>query len=72
MERDSDLDPNGLLSANNAAGSDSAQEWVRQLGRRCGPCHQELGDGHICRLEDLPKRLQAVVLAVADAQRGGE
>lgn len=39
--------------------------------RRCGTCHQELGEGHVCRLEDLPKRLQAVVLAVAEAQRGG-
>lgn len=37
--------------------------------RRCGTCHQELGEGHVCRLEDLPKRLQAVVLAVAEAQR---
>jgi hypothetical protein len=39
--------------------------------RRCGTCHQALGEGHVCRLEDLPKRLQAVVLAVAEAQRGG-
>ena len=39
--------------------------------RRCGTCHQELGEGHVCRLEDLPKRLQAVVLAVAEAERGG-
>ena len=39
--------------------------------RHCGTCHQELGEGHVCRLEDLPKRLQAVVLAVAEAQRGG-
>lgn len=39
--------------------------------RHCGTCHQALGDGHVCRLEDLPKRLQAVVLAVAEAQRGG-
>jgi hypothetical protein len=38
--------------------------------RRCGTCHEELGEGHVCRLEDLPKRLQAVVLAVAEAQRG--
>ncbi len=40
--------------------------------RRCGTCHQELREGHVCRLEDLPKRLQAVVLAVAEAQRGGD
>ena len=40
--------------------------------RRCGTCHKELGEGHVCRLEDLPKRLQAVVLAVAEAQRGGD
>lgn len=39
--------------------------------RRCGTCHQALGEGHVCRLEDLPKRLQAVVLAVAEAQHGG-
>jgi ferredoxin len=38
--------------------------------RRCGTCHQQLGEGHVCRLEDLPKRLQAVVLDVAEAQRG--
>ena len=38
--------------------------------RHCGTCHKELGEGHVCRLEDLPKRLQAVVLAVAEAQRG--
>ena len=40
--------------------------------RHCGTCHKELGEGHVCRLEDLPKRLQAVVLAVAEAQRGGD
>jgi len=40
--------------------------------RRCGTCHQELGEGHVCRLQDLPKRLQAVVLAVAKAHRGGD
>ena len=40
--------------------------------RRCGTCHKELGEGHVCRLEDLPKRLQAVILAVAEAQRGGD
>lgn len=40
--------------------------------RRCGTCHQELGEGHVCRLEDLPKRLQAVVLAVAETHRGGD
>ena len=40
--------------------------------RHCGTCHQELGAGHVCQLEDLPKRLQAVVLAVAAAQRGGD
>ena len=40
--------------------------------RHCGTCHKELVEGHICRLEDLPKRLQAVVLAVAEAQRGGD
>jgi hypothetical protein len=39
--------------------------------RHCGTCHKELGEGHVCRLEDLPKRLQAVVLAVAEAERGG-
>lgn len=39
--------------------------------RRCGTCHQDLGEGHVCRLQDLPRRLQAVVLAVAEAQRGG-
>ncbi len=38
--------------------------------RRCGTCHQELSEGHVCRL-DLPKRLQSVVLAVAEAQRSG-
>jgi len=37
--------------------------------RRCGTCHQELGDGHVCKIEDLPKKLQAVVRAVANAQR---
>lgn len=40
--------------------------------RHCGTCHKELGEGHVCRLEDLPKRLQAVVLAVAEAQRGDQ
>jgi len=40
--------------------------------RRCGTCHQELGEGHVCRLEDLPKRLQTVVLAVAETHRGGD
>jgi hypothetical protein len=40
--------------------------------RPCGNCHQEQGEGHVCRLEDLPKRLQAVVLAVAEAQRGSD
>jgi hypothetical protein len=40
--------------------------------RRCGTYRQELGKGHVCRLEDLPKRLQAVVLAVAEAHRGGD
>lgn len=40
--------------------------------RHCGTCHQELGESHVCPLEDLPKRLQAVVLAVAEAQRGGK
>jgi hypothetical protein len=40
--------------------------------RRCGTCHQELGEGHVCRLQDLPRRLQAVVLAVAEAHRGGD
>ncbi len=40
--------------------------------RHCGTCHRELGEGHVCQLEDLPKRLQAVVLAVADARRGAE
>ena len=39
--------------------------------RRCGTCHQVRGEGHVCRLEDLPKRLQAVVMAVAEAQHGG-
>lgn len=40
--------------------------------RHCGTCHHELGEGHVCRLENLPKRLQAVVLAVAEAQRAGD
>lgn len=40
--------------------------------RRCGTCHQERREGHVCRLEDLPKRLQAVVIAVAEAQHGGD
>jgi hypothetical protein len=40
--------------------------------RHCGSCHQELGEGHVCQLKNLPMRLLAVVLAVAEARRGGD
>jgi hypothetical protein len=32
--------------------------------RRCGTCHKPLDPDHVCQLEDLPKRLRAVVEAV--------
>ncbi len=36
---------------------------------RCGTCHKPLDPDHICQLEDLPKRLRAVVEAVLAQER---
>jgi hypothetical protein len=59
-----------VLQASATVAAPSAPAALRV--RHCGTCHKELDEGHVCRLEDLPKRLQAVVLAVAEAQRGGD
>lgn len=37
--------------------------------RRCGTCHKPLDPDHVCQLEDLPKRLRAVVDAVLVQER---
>lgn len=37
--------------------------------RRCGTCHKPLSGDHLCQLEDLPKRLRAVVEAVLAQER---
>ena len=37
--------------------------------RRCGTCHKPLDPDHVCELEDLPKRLRAVVEAVLAQER---
>jgi hypothetical protein len=37
--------------------------------RHCGTCHEVLEDGHVCRLEDLPKKLQTVVNAILAKER---
>lgn len=37
--------------------------------RRCGTCHKPLSGDHVCQLEDLPKRLRAVVEAVLAQER---
>jgi hypothetical protein len=39
--------------------------------RLCGTCHQPLSADHVCKLEDLPKRLRAVVEAVLAEEREG-
>jgi hypothetical protein len=37
--------------------------------RRCGTCHKHLAPDHVCQLDDLPKRLRAVVDAVLAQER---
>jgi hypothetical protein len=37
--------------------------------RRCGTCHKPLDPDHVCQLEDLPKRLRAIVEAVLIEER---
>jgi hypothetical protein len=38
--------------------------------RRCGTCHEPLERDHVCQVENLPKRLRAVVEAVLEQERG--
>lgn len=40
--------------------------------RQCGTCHKPLAADHVCQLEDLPKRLRAVVEAVLAQERQQE
>jgi hypothetical protein len=40
--------------------------------RRCGTCHKPLSADHVCQVDDLPKRLRAVVEAVLAHERERE
>lgn len=59
---------NQLLNRQSVPSRPPARAQERQ-DRRCGTCHQPIDPDHVCRLEDLPKRLRTVVEAVLAQER---
>ena len=64
------LSPEQIRRINQIANLPKPQAPAPEVrARRCGTCHKPLDADHVCQLDDLPKRLRAVVEAVLVQER---
>jgi len=64
------LSPNQIRQLNQIANPPKPQAPAPEVRvRHCGTCHRPLDPDHVCQLDDLPKRLRAVVEAVLVQER---
>jgi hypothetical protein len=64
------LSPDQIRQLNRIANPPTPQAQAPEVRvRLCGTCHKPVDPDHVCQLEDLPKRLRAVVDAVIAQER---
>lgn len=66
------LSPEQIARLNQITNRQSTAPVKEIRVRHCGTCHKPMEDEHVCQLDDLPRKLRAVVDAVLVQERGRE